>query len=110
MTQRLFDYWWIGVYLELACLPVGREFGYWNFDPNTILRAECFHGVQIDGAEVIYKGLVETFSDPFSFRGDFALDLRVRSGVAVGLQGTGRALLTSFGGCHSDYVDGLLFG
>jgi hypothetical protein len=20
----------IGMYLELACLPVGREFGYWN--------------------------------------------------------------------------------
>ena len=22
----------IGIYLELACLPVGREFGYWNLD------------------------------------------------------------------------------
>jgi hypothetical protein len=27
-NQTLFDYWVIGDYLELACLPVGRGFGY----------------------------------------------------------------------------------
>jgi hypothetical protein len=24
-------YWVIGIYLDIACLPVGRGFGYWNF-------------------------------------------------------------------------------
>jgi len=28
----------IGVYLELACLPVGRGFGYWNFKELTSKR------------------------------------------------------------------------
>jgi len=31
MTGTLFGYLVIGIYLELACLPVGRGYGYWNF-------------------------------------------------------------------------------
>jgi hypothetical protein len=27
------NYLVIGIYLELACLPVGREFGYWDLAP-----------------------------------------------------------------------------
>jgi len=30
----------IGIYLELACLPVGRGFGYWNLKEDGALQAE----------------------------------------------------------------------
>jgi hypothetical protein len=30
-NQESFGDWVIGIYLELAYLPVGREFGYWKF-------------------------------------------------------------------------------
>jgi hypothetical protein len=31
----------IGIYLELACLPVGREFGDWDLTNNPYSRVVC---------------------------------------------------------------------
>jgi hypothetical protein len=78
MTERLFDYWLLGIIWSLG-------FGDWNFDPSCVLAAKCFDGLRIDKVEDLHKGLVATLSGSLSFSRNAPIDFRIRSGMATGV-------------------------
>ena len=81
-----------------------------------LLTAYCLLPTDCQGRDtrgevgILFEGLVETLSSPFSFRGDSSIDPGIRAGVAMGLPWPARTLSSCIGGRHLDHVDGLLFG
>jgi len=63
----------------------------------------------IEEVGLLFDCLVETLTGSFSFRGDFAFDLRLCLSMALGLQRPFRSLCVFNHGSHSHHVDDLLF-
>ena len=50
-----------------------------------LLPTDCQRRDTLGEVGILFDCLVGTLTDPFSFRGNLALDLGIRSGVAMGL-------------------------